>query len=580
MTAPPDAEPAKPDNDQAGDSQPEESRLRPAEENPWYVLATIWGEQEADLLELEFDEELHACNRRTWNRWFAQALTPEAIQGLIEKGADPEDFTPLSDPERADLQARAEARGHCLPDPGTPERPKHIDFTNTLFSGNFIASVFVWPGMANFAGATFRDMARFDSATFRGMANFAGATFRDVARFDSATFRGEADFASTTFRGWAEFDGATFRGEARFASTTFRGWAEFDGATFRGIARFASATFRGITRFTDATFRGIARFDGATFRGWAGFTDATFRGEARFDGATFRGIARFDSATFRGEADFDGATFRGEARFDGATFRGIARFDSATFRGEADFQRDAFESRTDFARAKFKGDVPDFRDRSFPHATDWRDATWPDPKTLDDPEDAKERYAALRHAMEEAGRFEHARDFFARQLACRRMRADWPERLAIDAYVALSDVGRSVVRPLAAWTLALLVAWFLQAAFLQPKEWPGPGAFAFDTVALALGGAVVVGSPVFDPRRSNALELELGEALFADFGCGTAAPAAVCAEVAAVGPEGAFMPKPRAIPDAMKLVQLLHTAFSALCLFLAGLGLRNWLRIS
>ncbi len=518
MTAPPDAEPdqsddrpaeapdggtaAEPAESRLRESRLRESRLRPAAENPWYVLATLWGEQGDG-----FDPDLHAKNRRAWNRWVAQALTPEAVQGLIDEGADPDDFTPLSAEEQAELQARAAARGQTLPDPGTPDTPASIDFRDTLFAWNFSADQFVWPGTARFAGATFRDWA-----------TFAGASFRDMARFDGASFRGGA------------------------------------------------------------------RFDGASFRGGARFDGATFRGGARFDGATFRGGARFDGATFRGGARFAGATFRGGARFAGASFRGRARFAGASFRGGADFQRGAFESRTDFARAKFKGDVPDFRDRSFAHATDWRRVQWPPaPKQVEPAEEAEERYAALRHAMEEAGRYEHARSFFARELACRRVHAGWPTRLAVDAYVLLSDVGRSVVRPLGVWTLALLSVWVVQFEMLHPENvpavWPEPRNLAFDTFSMALGGAVVVGSPVFDPRRGNALEAELGAALFADYGCGTAAPAPVCAEVAAANGDGSFAPQPRAIPDALKAVQFAHAAFSALCLFLAGLGLRNWLRI-
>jgi hypothetical protein len=50
-------------------------------------------------------------------------------------------------------------------------------------------------------------------------------------------------------------------------------------------------------------------------------------------------------------------------------------------------------------------------------------------------------------------------------------------------------------------------------------------------------------------------------------------------EVATSIPGGGFAPAPRAFPDAVKALQVLHAAFSALCLFLAGLGLRNWLRL-
>jgi len=39
--------------------------LRPANENPWYILMTLYGEQEGE----EIDWELHEKNRRAWNAW-------------------------------------------------------------------------------------------------------------------------------------------------------------------------------------------------------------------------------------------------------------------------------------------------------------------------------------------------------------------------------------------------------------------------------------------------------------------------------------------------------------------------------
>ena len=45
----------------------------PAEENPWYVLATIAGEQRSK----GFDEDLALKNRAYWNAWAGQHLSAE-----------------------------------------------------------------------------------------------------------------------------------------------------------------------------------------------------------------------------------------------------------------------------------------------------------------------------------------------------------------------------------------------------------------------------------------------------------------------------------------------------------------------
>ena len=45
----------------------------PAKQNPWYVLATIAGEQSGE----GFDEDLALKNRAYWNAWAGQHLSAE-----------------------------------------------------------------------------------------------------------------------------------------------------------------------------------------------------------------------------------------------------------------------------------------------------------------------------------------------------------------------------------------------------------------------------------------------------------------------------------------------------------------------
>jgi hypothetical protein len=64
-------------------------QLQPANENPWYCLATVYGEQDKTTSQpmARFDEALDKKNRVAWNRWIAFALWDEQRARI-----DPEGF--------------------------------------------------------------------------------------------------------------------------------------------------------------------------------------------------------------------------------------------------------------------------------------------------------------------------------------------------------------------------------------------------------------------------------------------------------------------------------------------------------
>jgi hypothetical protein len=162
--------------------------------------------------------------------------------------------------------------------------------------------------------------------------------------------------------------------------------------------------------------------------------------------------------------------------------------------------------------------------------------------------DDVEHYAALRHATDIANRHDAELDIFARELLARRF-ADIPglPRLAIDGYLLLADGGRSFGRPALAWLLALAVSFVGQSNALVPHGLviPSPGLLA-EALRLSLASALVVGAPIFDPRRLQALEEAVRDA---------------------GGIDG--------FPLWLPLAQLAHAGFSALCLFLMALAIRN-----
>jgi hypothetical protein len=261
----------------------EKSELRRANDNPWYCLATMHGEQAMG----DWDKELANNNRTAWNRWMAAALSDEQRTELVKNGFPELELTPLSPEEKSALCDAFSIRTRRENDT-PPESAEHPDFAFTHFDRN-----------AGFRGFLFEQRADFSSATFSQDADFSSATFSRDADFSSATFSRDADFSSATFSRKAQFTSATFSSLAKFVSATFSDRGFFSSATFSGVANFRAATFSKNTFFGSATFFGQAAI----------FRSATFCGSAFFDSVTFQGLVVFIAAAFFDRADFRSAKF-------------------------------------------------------------------------------------------------------------------------------------------------------------------------------------------------------------------------------------------------------------------------------
>ena len=310
-----------------------------AKDNPWYLLATIYGVPDLH------DWKLHSKNRVAWNRYFAATLDKGTRTNLLEEKLYPaEELRPLSSEELQDIvRAFADRCREFGKELVLPEDSANINFSNVEFERAITFNNYLFSGYASFAGAT-------------GMADFQGATFSDLANFEGATFSGTS-FHGATFSGPAFFHGATFSGLTRFDGATFSDWVDFKRVTFSGPAWFFGATFSGLTN----------RFDGATFSDLANFEGATFSGLSRFDGATFSDLANFEGATFSGQASFKAAHGKG-----------------TTFGKETRFVNSELKSETSFEGAKFLMEPPKFFNAKLHQGTVWRGIVWPTPKKADD----------------------------------------------------------------------------------------------------------------------------------------------------------------------------------------------------
>jgi uncharacterized protein YjbI with pentapeptide repeats len=249
----------------------EKPQLKPANENPWYCLATVYGEQVGRPL-ASFDKALDKRNRVAWNRWVAVALSDEQREQLIKRGFDASELVPLSDDERTEFsRAYSERTAAALPNPNN----EGIGFHHVLFEQPTSFRGFVFP----------------------------------TAVFNSAEFHSKADFCKAAFFGLAVFDDATFSSVAYFAEAFFETGGFFNRVTFSSTIDFSEAAFFEGALFYEAVSSGTAYFRKAAFSGDVFFKGATFAGETTFGGAEFSGAADFGSCEFKSQTWFSRAKF-------------------------------------------------------------------------------------------------------------------------------------------------------------------------------------------------------------------------------------------------------------------------------
>ena len=110
----------------------EKPKLKPANDNPWYLLATLYGEWNKDS---ELDRDIEQKNRSAWNRWFAKTLSGEQQNKLQKKGVSREELAPWTPEEERELAiaftTRSGRTNQSLPDP-----TKTPDFSHTIFDSN------------------------------------------------------------------------------------------------------------------------------------------------------------------------------------------------------------------------------------------------------------------------------------------------------------------------------------------------------------------------------------------------------------------------------------------------------------
>jgi Pentapeptide repeats (9 copies) len=437
-------------------------------------------------------QEAHEAAKAHWNSWAEKMLAER--KALEEGGTWKSRRNPL-EPEKGEnsetqawLDKAFSDFSRCLflvrGAEGTKETPGEQEPDR---GGTPVKSISLERDVIDFDGFIFPSNAWFESATFSGDARFKSATFSGNARFESATFSNTALFGRATFSVYASFGRATFSDTALFDSATFSVYASFGRATFSGTASFDNATFSGGALFYRATFSDTALFEHATFSDTASFENATFSGGASFYRATFSDTTLFDSATFQNSTSLRAAKFRQDAKFTGI------KVDRAFDMTEA-----AFSSVPAFNQGDFK-QAPDLDAVRFPLPGFWRGGK----------AELIAKYRAIRRMAIQGADYEREQMAFKGELRSRRWIVDkWHDSAFWFGviYDALSDFGRSMMRPFYLWFLSVIafVALYFWNAGLPASEWASTCTGNIPKVLKAINLSLANALPVIGSNRSDA----------------------------------------------------------------------------
>jgi hypothetical protein len=261
---------------------------------------------------------------------------------------------------------------------------------------------------------------------------------------------------------------------------------------------------------------------------------------------------------FAADANFQLCCFTGNAWFRSAKFLEYATFEQATFHAEADFFAVASSHGLLISKAKFI-EVPQFNQANFKEALDLDAVDYPIPGFLNRTLTASPmHYRALRRFAQEGHDIENETKAFKGEIRSKRGTEDkiWHAAFWIGVlYDAVSDFGRSILRPFLIWAISIplfTVAYLAHAGKLATiAAGCSSGSYVIKALLFALKNAVLFVSWDREQIRSAYVCLYDLQSAAQNF---------------AVPPTNAFL-------------QAVQSVWSAVLIFLFLLAVRNQFRI-
>ncbi|MDA9207721.1 pentapeptide repeat-containing protein [Octadecabacter sp.] len=409
------------------------SKLKPANENPWYILMTLYGEQEA-AKNLQAWVELEYAPRREsipedWQRF-------GRFSAINRKRWD----------ELRELLRSKQGDDQQLPSKSGPVVLQGLKFEDVL------------------------DLTRF---SFLGEVLIENCVFEEKVVFDNCYFAQNLTFKNVTFRKGISMRSAGCRGQ--FKASGLKMGPVFTAAG----ARFGSTlNMTKLTWLRDAPARETISFNRAQFDSLVHFSDTQFPAFTVFESTAFKGRTMFSRARFPNGVSFRGAVFEDFTYFQGTQFGVTPQSKSH----QINFTESRFERPPTFRQAEFKGEYPNFAGAILHPGAVFtaHEEHWPQPKTIEAryPEAnalsvgvALENAALIRAHVSKQGLPDEEHFFFRREMALVQKTKGWAAKLPFLLYDWVSDYGHSVIRPMNGLLLFLVFGVFLVQFFTDFGWW-------------------------------------------------------------------------------------------------------------
>ncbi|WP_375697898.1 hypothetical protein [Pseudophaeobacter sp. TrK17] len=202
--------------------------LKPANENPWYVLMTLYGDD-------------HERNRKAWNYLYGKS----EVNGNLWKQE-------LSRRYNARLP-NEEPFGHPKP---LPDRDQVVDLSNVVFEDRLNLSRFYLSQRIDVSGSIFRKGLDSTGAVFQKSVLSQGVFFEDSACFDFSRFGEGVCFGDSKFCGGVSFEEVNITGDFGFENVSVSKNCGFHLCNFRARAHFDLSIF-----YSDVSFYGSRFLD-------------------------------------------------------------------------------------------------------------------------------------------------------------------------------------------------------------------------------------------------------------------------------------------------------------------------------
>jgi hypothetical protein len=208
-------------------SEKDNTELKPAEENPWYVLATLYGE--------EPDEATQNKNRMAWNSWAVSKLNESDKQAIVLSNKDGLGEIKKWEGKNGFKEKAEELFKQRLPSEkfSQLEKTPIVEFSDTFFVNAVDMRDFIFPIRTSFKNSYFKEDVSFHGAFFYHMVSFG----------KKVTFAGKAEFIAVYFSDLVLFKEAKFYGDAHFGLVVFKDRSNFREAIFHSQSSFSECTF-------------------------------------------------------------------------------------------------------------------------------------------------------------------------------------------------------------------------------------------------------------------------------------------------------------------------------------------------